>query len=161
MIGTCSWMTGIWQDWQLCLSLYSLCSHSWYGICSGNSPITLPPGPSALVYSVWHVAHNSDLRMWSFFVGLVAFRRSPHDPGLPLLDFVGTILRAVVVGVRRVHHESAVEALAGTKLLLADLMAYGARDAVLGLAPVLFVTGRKAGAKRPRPSFRRGAPRSA
>ena len=29
VIATGSWITGMWQLWQLCLSLNSLFSHSW------------------------------------------------------------------------------------------------------------------------------------
>ena len=48
-ICTSSSTIGMWQDWQLCVDLYSLCFHSRYGTCSGSSPITFPPGPSAEV----------------------------------------------------------------------------------------------------------------
>jgi len=53
----------MWHDWQLRVSLNSLCSHSWYGTCSGSSPITLPCASRALVKSVWQVAQSSEDRM--------------------------------------------------------------------------------------------------
>ena len=67
--GTGSVTAGMWHAWQLCVLLKSLCSHSWYGTCSGSLPITLPSGPSACVSSVWQVAHSSDSRMCGDCVG--------------------------------------------------------------------------------------------
>jgi len=55
--------TGMWHAWQLWRPLNELCRHSRYGTCSGSEPIASPFGPSAVVNSVWHVAHSSDCWM--------------------------------------------------------------------------------------------------
>src|ERR1700674_247321 len=66
---TASFTTGIWQSWHVCLVAYSLCCHSWKGICSGNFATFSPFGPSADVYSVWQLPQRPASRIWSPLVG--------------------------------------------------------------------------------------------
>ncbi len=59
---------------------------------------------------------------------------------LAALNLERSILRMIAFGIGRVDDEAAVETLASTKLLLANLVANRARDTIFSLAPFLAIT---------------------
>src|SRR5262245_47900771 len=66
------------------------------------------------------------------FGRLIPARRCPHNPVLPVLNFVRAIYFAFAFAARRIYDKSANPAVAGSQLVFTDLMTNRARDAVSG-----------------------------